>query len=333
MSLANRFLYVNGRELSEDGRVGAFGSPSKNPKVQDKTGPFQTRATKAQTGFVEWGDLTFTLWADADLSSFVSSLRGADTTMDELLVVWGDDTDALASGVYMGNLLLLSTQPKTEPAALNELAITATPDQYGFMEGRSLGALAAHAADGDSEATSLNNGVIGSAITIATSSIANPSVITTSTPHGFLTGDTVIIAGHGASTPSINASHVVTVTSTTAFTIPINVTTGSTAGTATRTSTRGGGYVDLHVSANAPDTATGLSVMLRHSPDNATFATKGTFTTITTVVSAADPAAGYSQRLIVTGSIDRYAALSWDFTGTAGTATATFTGFIRRVNS
>jgi hypothetical protein len=67
---------------------------------------------------------------------------------------------------------------------------------------------------------------------IATSSIANPTVITTTLAHGFTSGDTVTIAGHTGSTPAISGDYVLTVTGTTTFTVPVNVTTGGTAGTA-----------------------------------------------------------------------------------------------------
>lgn len=73
------------------------------------------------------------------------------------------------------------------------------------------------------------------ALAIATSSVANPSVITTTTPHWLITGDTVTMAGHAGSTPSINAAHVVTVLSPTTFSIPVNVTVGGAGGTATLT--------------------------------------------------------------------------------------------------
>lgn len=71
------------------------------------------------------------------------------------------------------------------------------------------------------------------AATVATSSAANPSVITTSAPHGFTSGETVTIAGHSGSTPVINGAHVATVTGPTTFTIPVNVSVGGTGGTAT----------------------------------------------------------------------------------------------------
>jgi len=67
---------------------------------------------------------------------------------------------------------------------------------------------------------------------ILTSSVANPTVITTATPHGLTTGLTTTIAGHVGSTPDINGAHVVTVLTADTFTIPVNVTVGGTGGTA-----------------------------------------------------------------------------------------------------
>src|SRR5690349_5193666 len=74
-------------------------------------------------------------------------------------------------------------------------------------------------------------GQTAAAIAISSSSVANPSTITTSTAHGFSTGDTVVISGHTGSTPSINGQQTITVTDATHFTIPVNVTVGGTGGT------------------------------------------------------------------------------------------------------
>lgn len=68
-------------------------------------------------------------------------------------------------------------------------------------------------------------------VTISSSSVANPTVITTATNHGLTTGDTVTISGHISVTPDINGEHVVTVTADTTFTIAVNVTDGGTGGT------------------------------------------------------------------------------------------------------
>jgi len=62
---------------------------------------------------------------------------------------------------------------------------------------------------------------------IETVSVANPTVITTSTPHGLTTGTTYTIEGT-TTTPTVNGVQTVTVTSTTTFTVPVNVTSGQT---------------------------------------------------------------------------------------------------------
>jgi len=67
---------------------------------------------------------------------------------------------------------------------------------------------------------------------IASSSVANPSVITTSVDHDFLTAQTVTISGHTGSTPDINGAHVITKINATSFSIPVNVTVGGTGGVA-----------------------------------------------------------------------------------------------------
>lgn len=70
---------------------------------------------------------------------------------------------------------------------------------------------------------------------IATSSVANPTTITTTTAHGLVTGDRVQITSHLGSTPAIpDDYYTVTVTGPTTFTIPINVTVGGTGGTVQR---------------------------------------------------------------------------------------------------
>lgn len=73
--------------------------------------------------------------------------------------------------------------------------------------------------------------ITDTAIAITSSSVANPTVITTTTPHMFATGDSVRIQGHSGSTPSLNADWVITVTGASTFTIPEIVTVGGTGGT------------------------------------------------------------------------------------------------------
>ncbi len=66
-------------------------------------------------------------------------------------------------------------------------------------------------------------------ITISSNSIANPTVITTSTAHGLINQDYVTIVGSN-STPSIDGVHQITYISSTTFSIDVNVTVGGTSG-------------------------------------------------------------------------------------------------------
>ena len=66
---------------------------------------------------------------------------------------------------------------------------------------------------------------------VVSSSVANPSVITTSEMHLLHPSYLVRIAGHTGSTPDINGTHVATVTGPTTFTIPVNVTAAGSGGT------------------------------------------------------------------------------------------------------
>lgn len=99
--------------------------------------------------------------------------------------------------------------------------------------------------------------------TIATSSIAAATVITTSAPHKLADGATVVIAGHIGSTPAVDGTYVATVTGADTFTIPLTVSTGGTGGTVTgaaaknttaQTIAAGGAVAPLYVVFASPYT-------------------------------------------------------------------------------
>lgn len=71
-------------------------------------------------------------------------------------------------------------------------------------------------------------------VVILASSVANPTVITTAEAHGLVNGQTVSISDHVGSVPAVSGHYVATVTGATTFTVPVNVTTGGTSGTAAR---------------------------------------------------------------------------------------------------
>ena len=98
--------------------------------------------------------------------------------------------------------------------------------------------------------------------TITATSEADPTEITTSAAHGLADGATVVIAGDN-STPSLNGSHVITVTGTDTFTIDIEVTAAGSAGTVTgpaaknttaQTIAAGGAVAPLYVVFASPYT-------------------------------------------------------------------------------
>lgn len=145
-------------------------------------------------------------------------------------------------------------------------------------------------------------------IVIISSSVANPSVITTAplTPHGLVTGDIAVIAGHAGSTPSINNSYTVTVVDATHFTIPVNVTVGGTGGTV-RKVTQTNAVIDLHVPTITLGGFTNLVIQPVHSPDASVWASLGSaFTAVTAVT---------SERKTFTGTVQRHRAITGDWTG------------------
>jgi len=165
------------------------------------------------------------------------------------------------------------------------------------------------------------------ATAITSSSVANPTVITTAAAHGLTTGDSVSIAGHTGSTPDINGTHTATVLSATTFSIPVNVTVGGTGGTVTGplsgsgtgvdngASSADGGSAYLHVTAHdrtaGDETAT---IKVQHSADDITYADLITFDAI----ASATPQA---QRKAVTGTVNRWTRDNRTMAGTTPSTT------------
>jgi hypothetical protein len=157
-------------------------------------------------------------------------------------------------------------------------------------------------------------------IPIASATKANPCVVTTTVPHGLTTGQKVLIAGNSLAGPSINSDLAVTVISTTTFSVAVNTTGSSGAGTGgsfVLSSTVNGGAGIQAVSAYA--TLTGVVGKIQHSPDDAVWADLITFTNVTS--------APVAQRGTAAGTVDRYTRYSRDVTG-AGSYTP-FVGFAR----
>lgn len=174
--------------------------------------------------------------------------------------------------------------------------------QGGLRGGVLLHALAMVTANGSS---GVDQQSLGSK-TITTSSVANPSVITTSAAHGWASGDVVSIQGHAGSTPTINSTYTITVTGTTTFTIPVNVTVGGTGGTVKRISSSGG-RIYIHTT-EVQGTSPTNDVLVEDSIDGSVWATIDTVPQITAV--------GTVMRAIA-GNIREHVRISWTIGGSA----------------
>lgn len=159
-------------------------------------------------------------------------------------------------------------------------------------------------------------------IPITSSSVANPTVLTFPVPHGLTTGQLIFVSGHVGSTPSIAGTRMVTVIDATHASLDgVNVTVGGTGGSFVKSSTVAGGVGHLQVSAFSGFTA--VTVKIRSSSDDVTYADLLTFAPVT----APPPDASAAQRLTVAGTIARYLSVTGTVTG-SGSITP-FAGFKR----
>lgn len=188
--------------------------------------------------------------------------------------------------------------------------------------------------------------------TISTNSVANPTVVTTTGAHGYATGDIVLISGNITSSPSINgAYYVVTVLSSTTFSIPVNVTVGGTGGTVTSFNTSTLTALGFAVTAAALTTAlSAISVAEGYSALTVTLPSEGNYQVAWSIAGAVPalysdgslllPASGVSvvqtnagsgtaaaaQLLILNQSVVAYAMPSTPFTAAAIAATTAQAG-------
>lgn len=126
-----------------------------------------------------------------------------------------------SSGSIIDLGILMPSTDATSIVGFSESRPGATTQYLGINTGTAL-----YLIQTDNSVTILNN------VVISTNTLANPTVITTATAHNLTTGNKVYISGNITSVPSINGTvYVVTVTSPTTFTIPVNVTTAGTGGT------------------------------------------------------------------------------------------------------
>lgn len=157
----------------------------------------------------------------AGLTQLVRPTGGAATARG--MYVWrGSIFTCYGTKLYKGSTDLgVTLTTSTGQVSFEETRPSAASPVLACSDGVSL-----YVIDTSDGVTVLNN------VVITSSSVANPTVITTTTPHGLATGNKVVIRDHAGSTPGINGTlYTVTVTGASTFTIPVNVTVGGTGGT------------------------------------------------------------------------------------------------------
>lgn len=138
---------------------------------------------------------------------------------------------------------------------------------------------------------------------ISSSTVANPTVVTTVGAHGLTTGDIILISGSD-STPTLNGSRTVTVISSTTFSIPVNVSSGATTGSFVKASSANGAVGFQQVTAFS-----GFSSFvgkLRDSADDSTYADLVTFASISAIG---------AERATTSGVVDRWVSYDGNVTG------------------
>lgn len=252
-------FYVSGYDLSGD--IAALQTIRTSMTLLDVTDI--TQSAHARLPGLRDGEISFNSWFDPAANQAHAVLSALPSTDITCLYCRGTTLGNVAAGIN-------GKQVNYDPARAQDGSLMLTVQVLGngnpLEWGQQLTAGDATVASAGN-GTSVDLGIMGPSLTITGNTLANPTVVTTSTAHGLATGDSVNITGSN-STPSINGDNTVTVISSTTFSVPVNVTVAGTAGTVQRTSTGGGWAAYLQLFSIGSNSVT---VTLQDSADNSSF--------------------------------------------------------------
>lgn len=124
------------------------------------------------------------------------------------------------------------------------------------------------------------------ALTITGNTIANPTIVTTSAPHGMLTGDVATIT-LSDSTPTINGVRTITKTGASAFSVAVNVSGAGTTGTVQGPSSSAATTIPATDPADVPQSGLYLMAQFQTSAKDAQYAmVNGTVVDMSVLASA-----------------------------------------------
>ncbi len=159
------------------------------------------------------------------------------------VIVTGDGEDATNQQVLLSTVVspaqavdqtarslvhVINTDPNSSVYAYYLSGSSQVPGQI-LLESRTLDNNPFYILGNNSNTGSSFNPDISPTVFISSISVANPTLVTTSTPHGLINQSNVVIT-NSDSTPSINGLYQITYVSPTQFTIPVNVTVVGTQG-------------------------------------------------------------------------------------------------------
>lgn len=305
------FLFVGGRDLLASVVTSAEETTECETEETTGAGPVHGVWRTSKPIGIRGGSISHTGLFDDATDGINQALNGQQLTSQVVMY-------ALAGGT-IGKMLVclagaLGAKYKRNPLrgllkGSCEYTVSGNKDEAKILHGKT----AETGATWHTEASSLDSSTVPDVvIPIVSISEAAAAVVVTGAPHGRTSGDKVLIADVVGSSPNVNGDHVITVLSTTSFSIPIDTSAGDggSGGTYVVTKTQNGGAGCIAVPALTLGGYTNAAVKIRHSADNAAWADLISFTAIT--------AAPATERKTVTGTINRYWSTSGAYSG-AGT--------------
>lgn len=251
-------LYLGGYDISGD--IGSLSKVGGGPALLDVTG-IDKSAHERITGLFS-GEISFNAWFNAASNQEHAVLSTLPTTDVDILYARGTTLGAPAA---FGRFKQINyDMTRAQGGALSE-AVQALSNAYPLFWGVQLTTgKQSFTGAGNQTGVDLGANPNAPAVTITSGSAANPTVILTASPHGLVTGDTITITGSNKA--ALNSDWKVTVSDSTHFTVPCDLTGGASTG-ATMQQTSG----DFGLTAmlqNFNITGTSDTPKLQHSADN-----------------------------------------------------------------
>lgn len=170
---SSRFLYyfdgtanLGVNLTGTDGQVGAFDPPGTDVTLQNLEGSASINPVVLPTGHKATPDFTVPIWADSTLQELLDDLHGvtaADRSDQRIMAVGWMGGNVIGQRVDIGLAYLLSAKPKTPAAMLTQFETTWRWTGLCYPGAHILQSLAAKTADGNAQASSVDNAAASTA--------------------------------------------------------------------------------------------------------------------------------------------------------------------------